>query len=183
MAIQPSPHAQKRGFTLIELLIVVAIVGIIAAVIFVALNPLKRFQDSRDAVRWSDARQIMEAIQVNQVDDGGAYITSIDSMTADRWYMITDGNGGVDMQIGCDHNNAACDIDVHDDGYCVDLDDLVTEGYLGDIPVSPPGTTTWDHGDTAGDEGTGYALYKDTTGALTVQACDSEGSDAIRVVQ
>jgi prepilin-type N-terminal cleavage/methylation domain-containing protein len=174
---------KKQGFTLIELLIVIAIIGIIAAVIFVALNPLRRFQDSRDAVRWSDAGQIMEAIQVNQVDDGGAFIDEIENMDAGFWYMITDGNGGGDMGGGCDDNNALCDVNISGDTYCVDLDDLVEEGYLGDIPVSPAGTTTWDYGEDAGNEGTGYALYKSSTGALTIQACEAEDIVEIKIVR
>ena len=42
----------KQGFTLIELLIVIAIIAILAGVVFVSLNPSQRFKDARDATRW-----------------------------------------------------------------------------------------------------------------------------------
>ncbi|EKD47532.1 MAG: hypothetical protein ACD_66C00019G0006, partial [uncultured bacterium] len=43
----------KKGFTLIELLIVIAIIAILAAAIFVALDPVTRFQEARDARRYN----------------------------------------------------------------------------------------------------------------------------------
>ena len=51
-------QAQRKGFTLIELLIVIAIIAILAASLFVALNPAKRFQDARDAKRNQDVESV-----------------------------------------------------------------------------------------------------------------------------
>jgi type IV pilus assembly protein PilA len=176
----------SAGFTLIELLIVIAIIAIIAAVVFVALNPLKRFQESRDARRWSDVNAILHAIKVDQVDNGGTYLPAISSLTSGSVYMIVDGNGSTAMTAGCDDNNTYCDTNVTGDTTCVDLDGLVTEGYLGDIPISPAGNVAWDDGDTAGEEGTGYTLsYNSTTGIVTVRACESEDTsgDVIEVAR
>lgn len=58
--------AQKRftyGFTLIELLIVIAILGILAAAVLVAVNPAKRQQQARDAARKNDIGQIATGLQ------------------------------------------------------------------------------------------------------------------------
>ena len=52
----------SKGFTLIELLIVIAILGILASGILVAINPLGQIQKARDAVRRSDGKQINDAI-------------------------------------------------------------------------------------------------------------------------
>ncbi|SRR6056297_1828274 len=168
----------KKGFTLIELLIVIAIIAIIAAVVFVALDPLTRFRDSRDAARWSDVSAVIDAVKVDQVDNGGSYLSSVGSMTAGEWYMIVD---GASMTGGCADNNTGCDQDVSGVGNCVDMSGLVTEGYLGDVPVSPAGSITWDSGAANGDEGTGYVIKKDASGIVHVQACESENTDEIAI--
>jgi prepilin-type N-terminal cleavage/methylation domain-containing protein len=167
----------KKGFTLIELLIVIAIIAILAAVIFVALDPLTRFQDSRDSARWQEVSAIANAIQVDQVDNGGTYLTAIDDLTNGSTYMIVDGS----MDIGCDDNNTYCDIDVSGDAYCVDLSGLVDEGYLGDVPISSTGDVIWDDGDVDGEEGTGYTLTASSTGIITIRACESENSTEIEI--
>lgn len=165
----------RKAFTLIELLIVVAIIAILAAIIFVALNPLKRFQDSRDSVRWDQISELANAIKLDQVDNGGTYLPAIENMVDDRWYMIVDGQGGAGITNGCDDNNDNCDAFIYADSYCVDLDGLVEEGYIADLPVSPSGgAVVWDNGDTSGDEGTGYAIMTSSTGAIFIKACESE---------
>lgn len=52
----------SAGFTLIELLIVIAILGILAAGILVAINPLQQLAKARDATRKTAAKQINDAI-------------------------------------------------------------------------------------------------------------------------
>lgn len=159
----------NRGFTLIELLIVIAIIAIIAAVVFVALDPLTRFQDARDSSRWSDISGLISAIKIDQVDNGGAYLTAITSVTAGNVYMIVDGATAT----GCDDQNAVCDTNVTADTSCVNLAGLVTEGYIGDVPVSPDGAGTWT------STITGYTLQRDATGIITIRACESENSTEI----
>ncbi len=55
-------RSAKRGFTLIEILIVVAIIGILASVALVGLNPVQR--KGRDARRISDLRQIQTSLEL-----------------------------------------------------------------------------------------------------------------------
>ena len=52
----------KQGFTLIELLIVIAILGILAAAVLVAINPGKRTAQARDAQRKNDISAIANAL-------------------------------------------------------------------------------------------------------------------------
>ena len=61
------------AFTLIELLIVIAIVGIMAAAILVAINPAKRSGQARDAIRKSDIAVLADAFQAYYVAHGGLY--------------------------------------------------------------------------------------------------------------
>ncbi|MBI3341707.1 type II secretion system protein [Candidatus Curtissbacteria bacterium] len=65
-----APLKKFRGFTLIELLIVIAIMGILAAAVLVAVNPLKRQQQARDSGRKSDVGQIATALQAWSTSPG-----------------------------------------------------------------------------------------------------------------
>ena len=160
---------KNKGFTLIELLLVIAIIAIIAAVIFVMLDPLKRFRDSRDAVRHEDVYTINQAIKLYQIDNGGIYHSNITDLVEDRVYMIS-GDGTTS---GCDDQNQYCLTNVPYDHYCVDLEFLKTGGYLGAIPVSPSGETSWS------ESITGYTLEISTTSAITIRACEAENTDEI----
>jgi prepilin-type N-terminal cleavage/methylation domain-containing protein len=161
----------RKGFTLIELLVVIAIIAILAVVVFVALDPATRFADARDAVRASNTNEILSAVKIDQVDNGGAYLTAIGALTDDEVYMISD------TTTGCDDQNAYCDSDVTSDTHCVDLEGLVTEGYLGAVPVSPNGTGTWTSSIT------GYTLESNATGTVQIRACESENTTEIEVVR
>ncbi len=156
----------SQGFTLVELLIVIGIIAILATATFVALDPLRRFRDSRDAKRWSDVAELMHAIKVDQVDNGGSYLDKIQDMNPGDIYMITDG----DYLTGCNTQNAHCDAQVTRDSACVNLNGLVAQGYTGKIPVSPNGNGNWS------PSLTGYTLTASSSGALTITACESENS-------
>src|SRR4030067_2886002 len=62
----PSSRIQtaRFGFTLIEVLVVIAIVGILAAAVVIAINPLKRIAQAHDAQRKSNLGSIARALQV-----------------------------------------------------------------------------------------------------------------------
>jgi prepilin-type N-terminal cleavage/methylation domain-containing protein len=165
----------RRAFTLIELLIVIAIISIIAAVVFVALDPLTRFRDSRDAKRWGDISGILSAIKIDQVDNGGSYMTPVANMNPGQIYMITD---GIPTSPNCNAGNTSCDIPVTTEvsagDHCVNINELVTQGYLGSVPVSPKGIFAWSKNLS------GYTIEKSSTGILTVRACESENAAEIK---
>ena len=165
----------KPAFTLIELLIVIAIISIIAAVVFVALDPLTRFRDSRDAKRWADINALLSAIKIDQVDNGGSYLPVIAAMNPGEVYMVVD---GTPTNANCNIANAQCDTDVTTEkipgDHCLNLAELVQQGYLGAIPISPAGAYKWT------TSLSGYTLERTTNGILTVRSCESENTSEIK---
>lgn len=53
----------SKGFTLIELLIVIAILGVLAAVVLVALDPVEQLARGRDSGRENNVSQLGHALQ------------------------------------------------------------------------------------------------------------------------
>ena len=51
----------KKGFTLVELLIVIALLGVLAAAVLAAINPLEQANRARDTRMRSDASQLLAA--------------------------------------------------------------------------------------------------------------------------
>ena len=125
-------------------------------------------------MRQNDVGEILSAIKLYQVDNGGDHLASIEALTAGSVYMAVN---GATMAAGCDDNNAQCDTDVTNDTACVNIAGLVTDGYLPGAPVSPTGEVTWDDGNASGEEGSGYTLSVDANGIVTVRACESEFAD------
>jgi len=163
-----------NGFTLIELLLVVSIIAILALLIFVALNPVKRFQDARDARRAADVNAIAGAIKLHQIDNGGYYLTAVSNASVNEVYMIggcTSGATAIGVTDNCTTNPT---LDA-----CLNLVDLVTVGYLGNIPISPNGTGSW------GSTLTGYTLQKSstTTEEITIRACENEDTTEIKLTR
>ena len=140
-------------------------IAILAAAIFVALDPVTRFQEARDARRFNDLNNVLTAVVTDQVDNGGAYVASIVALTPDAYYTI-----GTNGAAGC---NVGCTAQATENG-CVDLTALVTEGYLGSVPLDPStGTALL----------TDYYLMKATNGTVEVGACDPEGGAAISLTR
>lgn len=54
---------ENKGLTLIELLIVIAVLGILAAMILIAINPIEQLARGRDAGRKSSVGQLGQAVQ------------------------------------------------------------------------------------------------------------------------
>lgn len=68
---------KQKGFTLIEMLVVIGIIGILAAIVLVAVNPGRQFSQARDTQRRSDLYAITNAVYQFAVDNEGNLPASI----------------------------------------------------------------------------------------------------------
>ena len=102
------------GFTLIELLVVIAILSILMGVVIVGIDPAKRFGEAGDAIRLSDMRMIVGALEQ---------------------YLIANGRYPTRTADGC--------CDGWDQGPCGSdqtfIRDLETQGFMKKVPTDPVG--------------------------------------------
>ena len=100
----------NKGFTLLEILLVIAAIGILAAIVLVAINPTRQINQVRQAAINSDKNTIEKALQQRLIDTG-QYPAGLD---------------GVQRPI-CSNGNTPPN--------CVDLSGLIPD-YVAGIPSS-----------------------------------------------
>lgn len=64
---------EHRGFTLIELILVIAILGILAVVVLILINPIQMLSRSKDAGRKSTITQLGRSIQAYYTNNANTY--------------------------------------------------------------------------------------------------------------
>jgi prepilin-type N-terminal cleavage/methylation domain-containing protein len=150
---------KQKGFTLIELLIVIAIIAILAAIIYVAVDPARRIQEARDAQRWSSVNSILNAYLKYTVDNAGVEPTNATSTIT---YMIS--NAGT---TGVTPSNETCDAKTT--ATVANLNALVPN-YIAEIPKDPNFTNE-----------SGYYFERNSAGRITIGACKPERASNISV--
>jgi prepilin-type N-terminal cleavage/methylation domain-containing protein len=193
-------NKQMKGFTLVELLIVIGIIGFLAAAILVAVDPVKRIQDSRNSQRWSEVNSILNAVLTKQVDDRALYngetSAQIITSSTNAQVIVADDTGIVcnsaATRPGC---NKTLDISAANK-VCVatlfDNDPLTTGDldptYMAEMPTDPAtnacgsasGCTV--EGDLAiGDSNSGYYIQRTAGNRIEIGACQAEQGATISV--
>src|SRR5258706_5925209 len=67
----------QKGFTLIELLVVIGILGILLAIVLIAINPARQFAQADNTKRSSDVSTLLNAIHQYSADHRGKLPTGI----------------------------------------------------------------------------------------------------------
>lgn len=166
----------KLGFTLIELIIVIAVIALLAASVFVAVDPAKRIGQARDAQRWSDVVAISDAIQQYIADNGGTFPTS----TADLVARLGYNNYAYLLGVGTNDDGVSFDSDFCPNQQTVEpstgvsLSNLVPT-YLPTLPVDPGGPTN--NGVTIG-----YYFLLSSSGRVTIGACEESAYSTASIV-
>lgn len=105
-----------RGFTLVELLIVIAVLGVLAVVVLVAIDPLEQFARARDGGRKSSISQLGRSVQAYYTsqnanfkaleDAGAAWMTTL--QTAGEIKSIPSNANGPTFICGGASQNSIC---------------------------------------------------------------------------
>lgn len=102
---------RRSGFTLIELLIVIGIIGTLASVTIVAINPNKQLLSAKDAARLNMVRALQNALSQYSIDNG-SFPAGVPTVTT----------------------KPLCKQGVTGDATCVNLDTALVPTYIAQIP-------------------------------------------------
>ncbi|MFA6604129.1 MAG: prepilin-type N-terminal cleavage/methylation domain-containing protein [Patescibacteria group bacterium] len=191
----------KQGFTLIELLIIIGIIGFLASAILVAVDPVKRIQDSRNAKRWSEVNGVLNAILTKQVDDRATYDGTADTdgvagapfvptiapiiTHATNAQVIVRQDPGVaacatpatkplcpGLPAGITLSSSAED--------CVANIVDIAPTYIAELPLDPTSTTIAGS-PVIGDDNTGYYIHRTSGNRIEIGSCYPDQGASVKV--
>lgn len=131
-----------KGFTLIELLVVIGILAVILAIVLVAINPSRQFQQANDTQRRSDVNSILNAVAQYAADNRGSFPSGMPS-AGNSSAVSTAGTGA---------------------SFC----NAIVPTYIAALPTDPTTGTTWTD---CTSYSTGYTIARSSSGnRITVSA-------------
>lgn len=149
-----SSTTSRDGFTLIEILVVIAIIGMIAAVVMVSLSTARA--KGRDVRRKADLVQLQKALELYE-NSNGSYPS-----TGGAWYGVSV-NGGSRTTTGANQ-------------YIPGL----SPNYVSVLPTDPRGVTTGWSGYLYRSDGSSYKLLSHVTGPESMPGPTDAFYDPVR---
>lgn len=139
--------------------IFVAVLAMIAAVVFIVIDPASKRVAERNAQRWTDVTLLMEGVQTDFAQTKGELTEDLQGIDADAQTVQVITNGAAD--IVCSSSCGAEQVAKTD---CkVNFSQLANDGFIAAVPADP----------SAKNNGTDYYINYDE-GVFTVGACGAE---------
>lgn len=135
----------RSGFTLIELLVVIGILGILLAIVLIAINPAAQFAQANNTARTNDVNTILNAVHQYSADHRGVLPAGI--TTTNQEIKKTSG---------------------------ADICAVLSPNYVSLLPVDPDTNNGIAISDCTTEYVTNYFIVKDASGRITVSAPGAE---------
>jgi prepilin-type N-terminal cleavage/methylation domain-containing protein len=137
----------EKGFTIIEILVVLAIIGVLATILMVVINPGQQIAKARDVQRETDLYAILSSIYQYSREHGGD---------------LPDTDGDPDTNnfptsLTCIGESVTC----FNLGAAGDAGETMVPVYMPSIPADPK---------TGSNQDTGYMIYVDSYNRLVASA-------------
>lgn len=143
------------------MLIVIAIIGILSALVLIQLDPVRRIHQANNSTRWADVLKILEGVKRYQADNDNVLPATATAVDSDASSVQIIGENVSDCTCNTQTvKTAPCGVS----GLDTDL-----RAYMQAMPVDPI---------TGSDNDTRYYINIDDYDLITVGACDPEGEES-----
>ncbi len=143
----------RQGFTLIEVLVVIGIIAILAAIVIIAINPRRQFQQANNTQRWSNVNAVLNAVHQYAVEHNGQFPPGI--------------NGTAQSVCQSGVASTTCT-----GASLLPIDEYLSPTYLVSLPVDPTCVTA---------NSTCYTIATTSTDRIVVAAPLAEQGEVVQV--